>query len=54
MTLKIPDTLTEQQIREFQELYKGVTGEEISKEEAEYEVLRTLAFMASIIDRRYR
>lgn len=54
MTLRVPINLTNEQIETFRQLYKRTTGKTISKEKAEQEVLRTLAFMASVIDERYR
>jgi len=54
MTLRIPSSLTDEQIAEFQRLFKNASGKEISKKEAESEVLRTLSFLASIIDDRYQ
>ncbi len=50
MILNIPTELNEKQIEEFQELYKKISGEDISKEKAEVEALEFIRFVALIID----
>ena len=50
MTIHVPSSLTEEQIRKFQGIYQRQHGESISKEEAEEQGLRLMRFVAFILE----
>jgi len=50
MKLKVPEKLTEQEIKEFQEIYKRIHGKAISTDDAKTEITTMLSFIASVIE----
>lgn len=50
MTVKIPDKLTEEQIKEYQRIHKNDFGEDLSTEEAEENGLNLIRVIATIIN----
>lgn len=52
MLLRVPDKLSDEQIKEYQRIYKEKYGEDISFEEAEELGMSLVRFMALIINNR--
>jgi len=51
MILRVPETLTEEQIKEYQRIYKEKFGEDISREDAIKEGLSLIRLVAIVIDK---
>ena len=51
MILRVPDTLTEEQIKEYQRIYKEKFGEDISREDAIKEGLSLIRLVAIVVDK---
>jgi predicted RNA polymerase sigma factor len=50
MSIRVPDTLTNKQIEEYQALHKKYHGTDISREDATEEGLRLMRFVALVIE----
>lgn len=51
MKLRIPEKITEDEIKKFQQIFRRINGKPISKKEAKDEILNMLGFIASIIEK---
>lgn len=51
MILRVPDSLTEEQIKEYQRIYKEKFGEDISREDTIKEGLSLIRLVAIVIDK---
>ncbi len=50
MALRIPEKLTEEDIKEFQRIYRNKYGETLSTDDAKAEIITMLCFIASVIE----
>lgn len=54
MSIRIPNTLTKKQLKNFVEIYKGIYGITISNDQAEKQGLEIIRFIATILKAKYQ